>query len=368
LLKLLEESDAFSLSIVATGTHLSPEFGLTYREIEADGFTIMRKVEMLLSADSPGAIAKSMGLAMISFGDVWQDLQPDLIVVLGDRFEIFAAVSAALPFNIPVAHLHGGELTEGAIDDTLRHCITKMAHLHFTSTAEFRARVIQLGEPPEKVFCVGAIGLDAIRRMKAQTRSEFEKSIGFELDRHNLLITFHPVTREVDSAAQQFSELLEALDELQDTCLIFTGSNADTYGRCIIQMMTEYVAHNSHKAVFFTSLGRTRYISALHHVDGVVGNSSSGIIEAPGSGAGTVNVGDRQTGRVMAESVIQCAPQKHSIRIALDMLLSDEFKKTAKSAKNPYGDGCTADRILEILNISDLQDLAKKQFYTVEGH
>jgi GDP/UDP-N,N'-diacetylbacillosamine 2-epimerase (hydrolysing) len=367
LLKLLTECDAFSLAIVATGMHMSPEFGLTYRDIEDDGFTVTRKVEMLLSADSPGAIAKSMGLAMITFGDVWQDLQPDLIVVLGDRFEIFAAVSAALPFNIPVAHLHGGELTEGAIDDTFRHCISKMAHLHFTSTAEFRTRVIQLGEQPERVFCVGAIGLDAIRQIKPQTRGEFEKSIGFELGKHNLLITFHPVTREADSAAQQFAELLTALDELQDTHLIFTGSNADTYGRRIIEMMVEYVAHNGHKAVFFTSLGRTRYLSALRHVDGVVGNSSSGVIEAPGCGAGTVNIGERQTGRVMAQSVIQCAPRKQSIRRALDLLLSDDFKKTAEFAKNPYGDGHTADRILEILKACDLQSLVKKHFYTVAG-
>jgi GDP/UDP-N,N'-diacetylbacillosamine 2-epimerase (hydrolysing) len=364
LIKTIAASTDCHLQLIVTGMHLSSEFGLTYREIEADGFPISHKIEMLLSSDSSVGIGKSMGLAMIGFSEVWAcQSRPDFVVVLGDRFEVFCAVIAAMVHRLPIAHLHGGEVTEGVIDESIRHSITKMSHLHFTATEEYRRRVIQLGESPERVFTVGAIGIDNIVNLELLDRMEFEKSIGFQLAERNLLITYHPVTLEFATAGHQFGELLQAVDALPATHLIFTKPNADTDGRIIGEMIDAYVQANSHKSAAFTSLGQLRYLSALRHVDGVIGNSSSGIIEAPSLKVGTVNIGDRQRGRLMASSVIQCEADRVSIDKALTKLFSEEFRQNLLRVENPYGRGGVAEKIFDILKNYPLENILKKQFF-----
>jgi GDP/UDP-N,N'-diacetylbacillosamine 2-epimerase (hydrolysing) len=301
----IKDDADLNLQIIATGMHLSPEFGLTYKAIEADGFEIARKVEMLTSSDTPLGIAKSMGLGMIGFADALNELNPDLMVVLGDRFEIFAAVATALVARIPVAHLHGGETTEGAFDEAFRHSITKMSHLHFVAADEYKQRVIQLGEQPEHVFLVGGLGIDNIKRLKLLGRNSLEADLGFKFGKKNLLITFHPVTLENSSAVTQMEALLAALVQLEDTQLIFTMPNADTDGRTLIKMVEQFASQHAN-AHAFTSLGQLRYLSCIAQVDGVVGNSSSGLAEVPSFKKGTINIGDRQRGRLQATSIINC--------------------------------------------------------------
>lgn len=358
----IKEDPDLMLQLVVTGMHLSPEFGLTYREIEQDGFHIDRKVEMLTSSDTPVGIAKSMGLGVIGFADALSHLDPDLIVVLGDRFEIFAAVSAALVARIPVAHLHGGEVTEGAFDEALRHSITKMSHFHFVAAEEYRQRVIQLGESPERVFLVGGLGIDGIKRVTLLDRSELESSLGFTLGQRNLLITFHPVTLETATAAAQMEELLAALAGRADTNLIFTLPNADTDGRALIRLVEEFVAQHSN-ARAYRSLGQLRYLSCIAHVDGVVGNSSSGLIEVPSFKKGTVNIGDRQRGRLQAESIINCQPTRQSIATALERLYSSAFQRTLSTTRNPYGEGGASEKIVETIKNYSLDHIAKKAFH-----
>jgi len=363
----IKEDPELTLQIIATGMHLSPEFGLTFREIEKDGFYIDRKVEMLTSSDTSVGIAKSMGLGLIGFTDALDDLRPDLIIVLGDRFEIFAAVSAALVACIPVAHLHGGETTEGAFDESLRHSITKMSHLHFVAAEEYRQRVIQLGEQPDRVFLVGGLGIDNIKRLQLFDRAELETSLNFKLGLKNLLITFHPVTLENQNSAQQMAELLSALEKLdEETHLIFTMPNADNGGRELISMVENFVAKNTNTRAAFTSLGQVRFLSTVKLVDGLVGNSSSGLTEAPSLATGTVNIGDRQRGRLKAQSVIDCAPQSHAIYDAITKLYDFEFKQTLKSVVNPYGNGGASQKIVQILRNHDFTDVLKKSFYDIE--
>ena len=350
------------LQIIATGMHLSPEFGLTHREIEADGFAIDRKVEMLLSSDTPTGVAKSMGLGMIGFADALAQLEPDLMLVLGDRFEIFAAVSAAMVARIPVAHVHGGEATEGVIDESIRHSITKMSHLHFVAADEYRRRVVQLGEQPDRVFLVGGIGIDNIKRLTLLDRPALEASLGFKLGSRNLLVTFHPVTLETATSGEQMYELLAALDGLRDTHIIFTMPNADTDGRTLIDQIEQFTAtHSTAKA--FTSLGQLRYLSAIRHVDGVVGNSSSGLTEVPTFQKGTVDIGDRQRGRLRAESVIGCAPERRAIRRAIDEMYSASFQGRLQAVRNPYGDGGASTQIVSTLATARIDGILKKRFY-----
>ncbi|WP_336146498.1 UDP-N-acetylglucosamine 2-epimerase [Marinobacter salarius] len=365
LMREIQEHPELKLQVAATGMHLSPEFGSTYQEIEADGFTIDAKVEMLLSADTNTAVTKSMGLGVIGFADAYERLMPDIVVVLGDRFEIFAATSAALIAGIPVAHLHGGETTEGAFDEAIRHSITKMSHLHFVAADEYKNRVIQLGESPDRVFNVGGMGIDAIKRIRLLSREDLEKSIDFELGEKSLLVTFHPVTLEGGaSSSTQMAELLAALNELEDTQLIFTMPNADTGGRELSAMVREFVEKKSNACVF-TSLGQLRYFSCLAQIDGVVGNSSSGLAEAPSFSIGTVNIGDRQKGRLRAESVIDCEPTKQSILKAIERLYSPAFKSILPSVSNPYGDGGASTAIVRVLAEYPLDDLVKKSFYNL---
>jgi GDP/UDP-N,N'-diacetylbacillosamine 2-epimerase (hydrolysing) len=365
-MKALEVDGAIDLSICVTGMHLSPEFGLTYKKILEDGFIINEKVETLLSSDTTVGVSKSIGLGTISFSEVFERLNPDVVVVLGDRYEIFAACTAAMISRIPIAHCHGGEATEGLIDEAIRHSITKMSQIHFTSTKEYRNRVIQLGEQPKNVYNVGALGIESINKLELLTKSQFEESIDFKLKRTNFLVTFHPVTLDNLSAEAQFKELLYALDKFEDTAIIFTKPNSDTDGRIIIQLIDQYVKNNSEKAIAFTSLGQLRYLSAIQYMDVVVGNSSSGLIEVPSFKKATINIGDRQQGRVKAASVIDCETNKDDIKNAIMKALSLEFKEELKSSKNPYGEKNSSIEIVEILKSIDLSGIVKKQFYNLK--
>ena len=364
LMDEINKSTKLDLQIVATGMHLSPEFGLTYQEIENDGFKIDRKIEMLVSSDSANGIVKSMGLGMIGFTDTLTELKPDLIVVLGDRYEIFTAVATAMIFRTPVAHLHGGEATEGLIDESIRHSITKMSHLHFVAAEEYKKRVIQLGEQPDNVFLVGGLGIDNIVKFNLLERKDFEKSIDFKLGIKNLLITFHPVTLEKNTSEKQMNEILMALKELKNTHLIFTMPNADTDGRIIFKMIEGFV-NNHPYAKSFTSLGQLRYLSCIKHVDGVIGNSSSGLAEVPTFKKGTINIGDRQRGRIKAESVIDCKPTTKSVSDAIKKLYSSEFQQKLKTVKNPYGSGGASEAIVKTLENISLKTILKKKFYNM---
>jgi GDP/UDP-N,N'-diacetylbacillosamine 2-epimerase (hydrolysing) len=351
-----------NLQVVATGMHLSPTFGLTYRDIEAEGFRIDFKVDIALDSDTPVGIAKSMGLGLIGFAEALQELKPDLLVVLGDRFEIFAACAAATVARIPIAHLHGGETTEGAFDESMRHSITKMSHLHFVAAEEYRARVIQLGEQPDRVFLVGGLGVDSLKRTHLLERDELEASLGFRLGEKSLLVTFHPSTLENATAVSQMAELLAALQALRGTTLIFTMTNADTSGRVLMAMVEDFVgAHPNSRS--FTSLGQSRYLSCMKQVDGVIGNSSSGLIEAPALRKGTVNIGDRQRGRLKASSVIDCAPERDAITAAITKLYSSDFQKALPAVRNPYGEGGASEKIVQIIRSHPLDSLLKKSFY-----
>jgi len=366
LLKEIKSSTDFRLQLIVTGMHLSSEFGLTYRQIEEDGFTIDRKVEMLLSADSDSAVTKSMGIGLIGFADCYAELNPDLLVLLGDRFEIFSAATAATVAKIPIAHIHGGETTEGAFDESFRHSITKMSHLHFTSTETYRKRVIQLGEMPQQVFNVGAAGIENIKNLTLLSRVEFENSIEFKLRQRNLLVTYHPVTLEDSSAEDQFGHLLSALDTLNDTGLIFTKANADTNGRVINEMIDDYVSSHAGKAVSYSSLGQLRYLSAMQYVDAVVGNSSSGLLEAPSFKIGTLNIGDRQRGRIRADSVIDCGYSVKDILEGLKTLYSDNFQSNLKDVKNPHGEGDVAGKILNKIREQSFENILKKTFHDIQ--
>lgn len=362
LMQEIRDDAQLELQVIATGMQLSPEFGSTYKCIEADGFHIDRKVEMLLSSDSATGIGKSVGLGVIGFADVLAELRPDLIVVLGDRFEILAAVTAALFARIPVLHLHGGEVTEGALDESMRHAITKMSHVHCVATDEYRRRVIQLGEQPERVYCVGGLGVDTIKQTKLLDRDELEASLDFKLKDKNLLITFHPATLTGESAGDQMSELLAALEGLEDTGLIFTLPNADTGGRELIAMLQAFVTKHVN-ARAYPSLGQRRYLSCMAHCDGVVGNSSSGLLEAPTLKKGTINIGDRQRGRLQASNVINCRAERNEIKAALQKLYSPAFQAGLARVSNPYGDGGASARIVEIIKGLKLDDLLQKPFY-----
>jgi len=365
LMKEIESDETLELQLVVTGMHLSPEFGLTYKTIEEE-FRIDKKIEMLVSSDTAIGISKSMGLTQISFAEAYDELQPDILVVLGDRYEIFSAVSAAMIANIPIAHLDGGETTEGAFDESIRHAITKMSHLHFPCTAEYRKRVIQLGEHPDRVVNFGATGIDNIKHLKLMKKSEFEDSINFKLKKKNLIITFHPVTLENATSEEQFKVLIDSLDTLDDTLLIFTKANSDKDGRIINSMIDKYVNNNTNKSICFTSLGQIRYLSALQYVDAVVGNSSSGIIEAPSFKIATINIGDRQKGRTRTTSIIDCDNSYSSIIEAFNILYTNSFKKILISTESPYGDGNTSKAIVQVLKKYDLTNILKKSFYDLK--
>lgn len=349
LMDLIQQSADLELQIIVTGAHLSPEFGLTYRQIEADGFIINEKIEILLSSDTASSIVKTMGLAMNGMADVTPRLQPDLLVILGDRYEMLAIASAVTIFKVPIAHLHGGEITEGAYDDAIRHAITKLSHLHFASTEEYRNRIIQMGENPERVFNVGAIGLDNIQNLKLLNKEELERDLGIKFLRYNYQVTFHPETLGELSSRDQFQILLDAIDKQEDSFFVFTKANADTDGRIINQMIDDYVIQNPEKAKTFTSLGSLRFLSVVKECTAIVGNSSSGILEAPSLHTATLNIGDRQRGRVQAESVINVSCDLNEILNGFEMVCEENFQNKLFEIANPYYKGEAAKSILKII-------------------
>lgn len=365
LIELINKDAELQLQLIATGMHLSPEFGYTLDEITTAGFTVDKKVECLLSSDTSVGVSKTIALAVSGFSDALEALQPDLVVVLGDRTEILGAVIATAMANIPIAHLHGGETTEGAYDEAIRHSITKFSHLHFTSTEVYRKRVIQLGEHPETVFNVGAIGLDSIKKLELLDREAFEKSVAFKLKKRNVLITYHPVTLEKEAPIQTFENILQALNELPETGLIFTHANSDKNGRIINKMITDYVNNHKNKAVAFKSLGQLRYLSALQFVDFVIGNSSSGILEVPAFHIPTINIGDRQKGRINCKSVINSTNTLEDIRKSITFALDKQFRDKIQWQEQLYGNGTAAEKILKIIKEHPIIPL-KKSFYNID--
>ncbi|WP_440681201.1 UDP-N-acetylglucosamine 2-epimerase [Candidatus Pelagibacter sp. HIMB1623] len=365
LIKEVNRDQSLELQLIATGMHLSAEFGSTYKEIEKD-FKIDKKIDMHLSSDTAEGISRSMGIAQKSFSEAYNELKPDIIVVLGDRYEIFSAASAAMISRIPIAHIHGGEATEGLIDEAIRHSITKMSHLHFTAAEEYSKRVIQLGENPSKVFKVGGMGVENIDRLTLLSKKNFEKLIDFRLNIKNILVTFHPVTLEKNTSKKQFSEILETIDELKNTNIIFTKTNSDTDGKIINSMIDEYTSKNQNKSIAITSMGQYNFLSALQYMDLIIGNSSSGLLEAPSFKIATINIGDRQKGRIKANSVIDCSPNKKSIKDAIKKAYSNKFQNLLKNVKNPYGNGYPSKKIIKTLKSISIDDLLKKSFFNVK--
>lgn len=362
----VKDAPDLDLQVVVTGMHLSPEFGMTIQEIRSDGFDPDETVEILLSGDTPTAICKSMGIGLIGYGEVIQRLQPDIIVVLGDRVETFCMAAAAQVCRVPVAHIHGGETTEGAIDEAFRHSITKMAHLHFASCETYRQRIIQLGEAPDRVFNVGALGVENIRRTLLMERSELGESIGFDLEKHYFLVTFHPVTLEQSTSKCQVQALLEALDAFPEFNVIFTKANADTDGRVINRLIDGYAKKHPKRCLSVASLGMQRYLSAMKFCRAVVGNSSSGIVEAPTFKVSTVNIGNRQKGRIQATSILNCLPNVDAIRQAIDQTLSPAFQESLAIVTNPYDKSETCSSIVKMLEMTDILNISKKTFFDVK--
>lgn len=365
LMKEIQHDADLQLQVVVTGMHLAPEFGWTYRVIEADGFTIDAKVDMLLASDTPVAVTKSLGLATIGFADVFDRLKPDIVVVLGDRYEILAAAQAAMVARVPLAHIHGGEATEGLIDEAIRHSVTKMAHLHFVAAEPYRRRVIQLGEHPSRVFNFGAPGVEHIRRASFLSRTELEEFLGIALRKPVFLVTYHPVTLSADSPAVAMTELLAALDAFPTASIIFTKTNSDPNGRIINDLIDDYVGRHPARAVAYDSLGQLRYLSLMKEADVIIGNSSSGLIEAPALRKPTVNIGPRQQGRLRAGSVVDCAETREAITQSIHKALSDEFQSQVCLVESPYGSGEVSKKIKEVLKTVDLDGILIKRFYDV---
>lgn len=361
----LRASGGVELQIVATGMHLSPEHGMTVRAIEADGFRVDQRVEMLLSSDSPGGVARSVGLGVIGMSAALEALRPDLVLVLGDRFEILAAAQACLVHRIPLAHVAGGDVSEGAFDDSIRHAITKMAHLHFVTNAQAGARVRQMGEDPSRIHVVGSPGLDHLRRTPLLDRQALAAALGRPLGRRNLLVTFHPVTLSADDGMSELEELLAALAATDDDTVIwFSRPNADTGGRSLAARIDAWSASMNGRVSVHASLGQLRYLSLMKHSDAVVGNSSSGLYEAPSLGVPTVDIGARQLGRLAAPSVVRCEARRTDIQAALSRALTLD----CRAVDNPYGDGHSAGRIVGVLtSLPDPAALTHKTFHWLEA-
>ncbi|MDO6686261.1 MULTISPECIES: UDP-N-acetylglucosamine 2-epimerase [unclassified Agarivorans] len=349
LLKDIQSDPDLTLQLLVSGTHLSPEFGDTYKQIEKDGFQIDEKIEILLSSDSPVGTAKSMGLGVLGFADALSRLAPDVLVILGDRFEALAAAQTAMILRIPIIHLHGGEITEGAYDDAIRHAITKLSYLHGTSTDEYRNRVIQLGESPERVKNVGAIGLDHLNRGSFMTISELSESLNFDLTDPYFVVTYHPVTLGDESPEDSFQALLDALDEYPNHQIILTYPNADDGGRRIIPMLEAYAAKQPGRVLAIPSLGQIRYLSSVKRAAAVIGNSSSGIIEVPAFDVPTVNIGSRQKGRLAAKSVLDTSATKESIDTAIKLAVDRKYKVKGEMIENPYGQGDSSKQVIKMI-------------------
>ena len=366
LFKDLQDDPEIDFQLIVTGMHLSPQFGSTYKLIENDGFLINYKVDLGIDGDNSNDIAQAIGRGTIGFAEAFSQLQPDIILVLGDRYEILSAVQAAMIMGIAIAHLHGGELTQGAIDDSIRHAITKMSHLHFVSAEPYRQRVIQLGENPNRVFNVGSPGLDNIKNLKLLEREEFEEDIGFKLGSINFLVTYHPVTLHQGGPEKAMLEIFKSLDEFSSSRIIFTKPNSDTNNKIIGDMIDDYVKNNPDRAISFISLGQQRYFSAIKNADVVLGNSSSGLLEAPVFNKPTVNIGDRQKGRLRASSVIDCEEKAELISQAINRALSKDFQKSLSQIQNPYRAGNASKAISKTLKGFDLDRILIKDFFDLK--
>ena len=362
LMRLVKEDNDLRLQVIATNMHLMPEYGETYKEIEKDGFTIDKKVYMHKPSDDAHGIISSMAEEMQGMNDALSELKPDILVLLGDRYEILVAAQVALIHRIPIAHIHGGEVTEGAFDDAIRHSVTKMSSLHFTSCEEYRHRVIQMGEHPSRVFDVGSLGVENIKAVPLMTKDELEASLDFKIDTQTILVTYHPVTLGGDPA-KDIREFLDALDQFKDLKVIFTMPNSDTGRDAIALAVENYVEKHSNSAKAYTSLGLKRYLSTLQFVKAAVGNSSSGIIEVPSFGIPTLNIGDRQKGRLASKSVVNCGTSKDEVIAGLKLCLSEEMQKAAKTYENPYAKPDTANLIYQELKNVELAGLNLKTFY-----
>lgn len=364
IISKVHNSKELDLQLVVTGMHLSTEFGLTYREIEEDGYPITAKIEMLLSSDTAVGVTKSMGVALMGFADYFEAHKPDIVIILGDRYEMLMAASAAMVARIPIAHIHGGELTEGVIDEAIRHSITKMSHLHFTTTQEYRNRVIQMGEQPQNVYCVGALGVENIKSISLMEMKTLESSLHFTFEKPTIMVTYHPVTLENMTSEQQFRNVLNVIEKHKELKVIFTKANSDPFGRIINKMIDEFVEINRDRCAVYTSLGQLCYLSTLQFCVVVMGNSSSGIIEVPSFGIPTINIGDRQRGRVCADSVINCSNETEDIENALNKAMSQEFKAFIKNQRNPYEGADTSNKILEVISEALEKGIEmKKEFY-----
>lgn len=364
VMKGIQEDPELELQIVVTGMHLSPEFGLTVEEIEKDGFQITEKVEMLLSSDTEVAISTSMGLGMIGFAKAYERLKPDMLLVLGDRFEILSAVAAAIPFRIPIAHIHGGESSEGSMDESFRHAITKMSHIHFPSTQYYADRIIQMGESPERVYCFGSPGLDNVSKLPLFDEKRLHRELELPEDKRIGIMTYHPVTLEKNTAEFQIALLLEAIQNFETIFWVFTLPNADTEGRVITERINEFIRRNPDRGRVFVSLGQLKYLSLLKHAAVMIGNSSSGLTEAPSFGLPVVNIGDRQKGRIRAANVIDVFVwEKNKIVSAIEKALSKDFRDSLEGLKNPYGDGHASAKIVKVLKKISLENIIKKKFY-----
>lgn len=368
LMRMIKDSSETQLQVIATNMHLSPKYGNTYQEIEKDGFTIDRKIPIIDDKDKNNAVTtvKSMAKALAGFADAYNELKPDMLVVLGDRYEILAAATAALIERIPIAHIHGGEVTEGAFDDAIRHSITKMSHLHFASTEAYRKRIIQLGEQPDHVFYTGAIGVENVKRLPLMSKDEIEKEIDFKIDENTILVTYHPVTLGNRTAKDDIDDFISALEERKDLRVIFTMPNSDTGSQFIVEAVNRFVNRNIDRAKTFKSLGVVRYLSVMKQVAAVVGNSSSGIIEVPSFGIPTLNIGDRQKGRIQAESIYNCLPNKESVLNGLDKVLSKDFRELASKVHNPYEKANTTEEIFKVISTYPLEQLNQKHFYDIQ--
>lgn len=366
LMQMIKECSETRLQIIATNMHLQPEFGNTYKEIEDDGFVIDKRVPMSKLEDTEKAVVKSMGEELLGMADALEELRPDLLVILGDRYEMLMIASAALIFKIPVAHLYGGEITEGAFDDSIRHAITKMSHLHFTSTKKYRQRVIQLGENPDRVFHVGSIGVDNIKKVSLLEKQVIETSLGFKIDKNTVLATYHPITLSHVNITEEIDSFLSALEEMDNLRVIFTMPNSDTGGQKIVEKINQFVKLHKDRAIVFASLGMKRYLSVIPWVAAVIGNSSSGLVEVPSFGIPTLNIGNRQKGRIACDSVINCGSDKISILGGLKKVLSVEMVEIARKTRNPYEKENTVENIFKVIRDYPLDNLIQKQFYDYE--
>ena len=364
LLSLVHKSKKLQLQIIVTGSHLSPEFGLTINEILNDGFQVDRKVEILLSSDSAVGVSKAIGLACIGFADSYDQLTPDIVTVLGDRYEMLSVAATAMVARIPIAHIHGGELTFGAIDDSIRHCITKMSNLHFVANHQYRKRVIQLGENPDNVYNVGGMGVDCINSIQLLSKRDLEDELKVLFAKRIFLITYHPATTSSGDSVEEIEQILSALTEFKDTTMVFTMPNADANGRKILQKIKSF-CDMTPSAFLFSNLGQRKYFSCLRYVNLMIGNSSSGLLEAPSFALPVVNIGSRQEGRLKGDNVIDCSPSKLEIVNAIHHGLSPNFVDSLTSVKNPYGDGGATSRIVDVFESCNLVDLNQKTFYDI---